>query len=114
MRSAAPHCGIAVTFIADLHIHANTAFAIYQMGHEIDAAFAIAPGIESPTVSPLAKEFARASTTVIDVCMKMIYGAYTERLDRGLRDQLAYQSRVLEQWFRTTYGMAKANPPVAP
>lgn len=34
--------------------------------------------------------------------------------DRGLRDQLAYQSLVLEQWFRTTYGMAKANPPVAP
>jgi len=34
--------------------------------------------------------------------------------DRGLRDQLAYQSLVLEQWFRTTYGMAKANSPVAP
>jgi N-methylhydantoinase A len=40
----------------------------------------------SSEVSPLAKEFARASTTVIDVCMKMIYGAYTERLDAGLRD----------------------------
>lgn len=40
----------------------------------------------SSEVSPLAKEFARASTTVIDVCMKKIYGAYTERLDRGLRD----------------------------
>ena len=33
--------------------------------------------------------------------------------DRGLRDQLAYQSLVLEQWSRTTHGMAKANPLVA-
>ncbi|WP_431906836.1 hydantoinase/oxoprolinase family protein [Amycolatopsis thermoflava] len=40
----------------------------------------------SSEVSPLAKEFARASTTVIDVLMKIIYGAYTERLDQGLRE----------------------------
>lgn len=40
----------------------------------------------SSEVSPLAKEFARASTTVIDVCMKLIYGAYTDRLDAGLRE----------------------------
>ncbi len=41
----------------------------------------------SSEVSPLAKEFARASTTVIDVLMQLIYGAYTKRLDAGLRDQ---------------------------
>lgn len=40
----------------------------------------------SSEVSPLAKEFARASTTVIDVLMKLIYGTYTQRLDTGLRD----------------------------
>jgi N-methylhydantoinase A len=40
----------------------------------------------SSDVSPLAKEFARASTTVVDVLMKLIYGAYTEKLDKGLRD----------------------------
>lgn len=40
----------------------------------------------SNEVSPLAKEFARASTTVVDVLMKIIYGAYTERLETGLRD----------------------------
>lgn len=40
----------------------------------------------SSEVSPLAKEFARASTTVIDVFMQLIYGKYTERLDSGLRD----------------------------
>ncbi len=41
----------------------------------------------SSEVSPLAKEFARASTTVIDVFMQLIYGAYTKRLDTGLREQ---------------------------
>ncbi|WP_460363891.1 hydantoinase/oxoprolinase family protein [Actinocorallia lasiicapitis] len=39
----------------------------------------------SAEVSPLAKEFARASTTVIDVLMKLIYGDYTSALDEGLR-----------------------------
>lgn len=39
----------------------------------------------SSDVSPLAKEYARASTTVIDVCMKIIYRDYTRRLDDGLR-----------------------------
>lgn len=41
----------------------------------------------SSEVSPLAKEFARASTTVIDVLMQLIYGDYTRRLDAGLREQ---------------------------
>jgi N-methylhydantoinase A len=41
----------------------------------------------SCAVSPLAKEYARASTTVIDVFMKLIYTAYAEQLDRGLRAQ---------------------------
>jgi N-methylhydantoinase A len=41
----------------------------------------------SSEVSPLAKEFARASTTVIDVLMQLIYGGYTRRLDAGLREQ---------------------------
>ena len=40
----------------------------------------------SSEVSPLAKEFARASTTVVDVFMRLIYGKYTQRLDTGLRE----------------------------
>lgn len=40
----------------------------------------------SSEVSPLAKEFARASTTVVDVFMRLIYGDYTRRLEAGLRD----------------------------
>ncbi|MQA78829.1 MAG: hydantoinase/oxoprolinase family protein [Streptosporangiales bacterium] len=39
----------------------------------------------SSEVSPLAKEYARASTTVVDVFMKLIYDDYTTRLDEGLR-----------------------------
>ena len=38
----------------------------------------------SSEVSPLAKEYARASTTVIDVFMKLMYGGYAEQLDREL------------------------------
>ena len=40
----------------------------------------------SSELSPLAKEYARASTAVIDVFMRIIYGDYTQRLDKGLRD----------------------------
>ena len=40
----------------------------------------------SSEISPLAKEYARASTTVVDVFMKLIYDGYTRQLQRGLRD----------------------------
>ena len=40
----------------------------------------------SSDVSPLAKEYDRASTTVIDVFMHLIYGDYTRRLEAGLRE----------------------------
>jgi len=40
----------------------------------------------SSETSPLAKEYPRASTTVIDVFMKIIFGAYSGDLGRGLRE----------------------------
>ncbi|HWV84405.1 MAG TPA: hydantoinase/oxoprolinase family protein [Capillimicrobium sp.] len=40
----------------------------------------------SSEVSPLAKEYARSSTTVIDVLMKILFGAYSQRLDAELRE----------------------------
>ena len=40
----------------------------------------------SSEVSPLAKEFSRASTTVIDAFMKLIYGRYSNRLGGGLAE----------------------------
>jgi len=45
----------------------------------------IAVSISSET-SPLAKEYARASTTVIDVFMRLIFGEYARELDAGLRE----------------------------
>lgn len=39
----------------------------------------------SSEVSPLAKEYARASTTIVDVVMKMKYADYTGRLETSLR-----------------------------
>jgi N-methylhydantoinase A len=42
------------------------------------------PVAVSSEVSPLAKEYARASTTVVDVLMQKIYGEYTEKLSSGL------------------------------
>jgi N-methylhydantoinase A len=41
----------------------------------------------SSSVSPLAREYARASTTVVDVLMKLIYERYTDALADGLREQ---------------------------
>lgn len=38
----------------------------------------------SSEVSPLGKEYARSSTTVIDLIMKMVYGDYIRRLQKGL------------------------------
>ncbi|MCW3064220.1 MAG: hydantoinase/oxoprolinase family protein [Solirubrobacterales bacterium] len=40
----------------------------------------------SSEVSPLAKEYGRASTTTIDVFMKLIYTGYAKRLSDGLDD----------------------------
>jgi N-methylhydantoinase A len=40
----------------------------------------------SSEVSPLAKEYGRASTTVVDVVMKLKYSDYTDRLVTGLAD----------------------------
>ncbi|GEM29649.1 5-oxoprolinase [Nocardia neocaledoniensis NBRC 108232] len=40
----------------------------------------------SSEVSPLAKEYARASTTVIDTLMKIIYSDYTAGLEKGLSE----------------------------
>ena len=71
----------------------------------------------SSEVSPLAKEYARASTTTIDAFMKIIYWDYTARLEKGLAN-LGFQgelnfadcaatlvpaSRAMEQPFRIVF-----------
>jgi N-methylhydantoinase A len=45
----------------------------------------VAVSISSET-SPLAKEYARASTTVIDVFMRLIFTEYAHEIDAGLRE----------------------------
>lgn len=71
----------------------------------------------SSDVSPLAKEYARASTTVIDTFMKIIYTDYTARLEKGLTDlgftgqlnfadcaaTLVPSGRAMEQPFRIVF-----------
>jgi len=47
----------------------------------------------SSELSPLAKEYARASTAVVDVFMRIIYGDYTKRLGDGLQ-QLGFQGEL--------------------
>ncbi len=46
----------------------------------------------SSDVSPLIKEHIRASTTVIDLLMKLLYGDYTRRLQTGLQE-LGFKGR---------------------
>jgi N-methylhydantoinase A len=71
----------------------------------------------SSEVSPLAKEYARASTTVIDVFMKLIFTSYEEKLAEGLTEHgftgdlnfadsaatLIDSDRAVEQPFRLVF-----------
>jgi N-methylhydantoinase A len=71
----------------------------------------------SSEVSPLAKEYARASTTVIDVFMKLIFTSYQHKLAGGLGEQdfdgelnfadsaatLIDSDRAVEQPFRLVF-----------
>ncbi|MFF1553011.1 hydantoinase/oxoprolinase family protein [Rhodococcus erythropolis] len=71
----------------------------------------------SSEVSPLAKEYARASTTVIDTLMKIIYSEYSNDLEDGLAKlgftgqlnfadcaaTLVPSSRAMEQPFRIVF-----------
>lgn len=78
-------CNVEGVAIAFLHSHVNGA-------HERRAAELVAehlPAVHcsySSDVSPLAKEYARTSTTVIDVIMKIIYTDYDSELQDGLRE----------------------------
>ncbi len=71
----------------------------------------------SSEVSPLAKEYARASTTVVDTLMKIIYTDYTAGLEKGLSElgfagqlnfadcaaTLVPSARAMEQPFRIVF-----------
>ncbi len=74
--------GVAICLINSYINHAHEE-RVRELVHEElgDVACSI-----SSDVSPLAKEFARASTTTIDVFMKLVYNDYTKRLNTGLQE----------------------------
>ena len=78
-------CGVDGVAICLLHSWVNPAheLRLRELVAEVlpDAVCSV-----SSDVSPLAREYPRASTTVVDVFMKLVYGDYTFRLAAGLRD----------------------------
>jgi N-methylhydantoinase A len=78
-------CNVEGVAVCLLNAYVNDAHErrLRELAHEVlgeDVPVSI-----SSEVSPLAKEYARASTTVIDVIMKLIFTRYAHRLDEELR-----------------------------
>lgn len=80
-------CGVQGVSICLINAYVNPAHEqrLREIVHE-ELGADIPVSISSET-SPLAKEWARASTTTIDVFMKLIYHDYTKKLGDGLREQ---------------------------
>ncbi|WIX98003.1 hydantoinase/oxoprolinase family protein [Amycolatopsis mongoliensis] len=74
--------GVAICLI-NAYVNNHHEERLRQLVHEV---LGDIPVSISSEVSPLAKEFARASTTVVDVFMRLTYDEYTRRLDSGLQD----------------------------
>lgn len=77
------HCGVEGVAICLLHSYVDGRHErrLRELVREEIGDVAISISSE---VSPLAREYPRASTTVIDVLMKRIYGPYTRELAAGL------------------------------
>jgi N-methylhydantoinase A len=75
--------GVAIclinSYVNDAHEQALREIVRDELGEDVACSI-------SSEVSPLAKEYGRASTTVIDVFMKLIYSGYADRLSSGLAD----------------------------
>lgn len=77
-------CGVTGVSICLLNSYLNPAHEVRLKALVRDVLGDVACSISSE-VSPLAREYPRASTTVIDTFMKIIYADYTERLENGLK-----------------------------
>jgi N-methylhydantoinase A len=75
--------GVAICLL-NAYVDAVHERRLRELVHE-ELGDGVAVSISSET-SSLAKEYARASTTVIDVLMKLIFTGYAHRLDERLRD----------------------------
>ena len=78
-------CGVTGIAICLLNAYVNNAHEL-RLRELVREVLGDIPCSVSSEISPLAKEYARASTTLVDVFMKIIYADYTGRLDRGLRE----------------------------
>ncbi|MGB1884009.1 MAG: hydantoinase/oxoprolinase family protein [Gammaproteobacteria bacterium] len=77
-------CNVLGVAICLLHAYTNNVHEL-RLRELVREVLGDIPCSVSSDISPLAKEYARGSTTLIDVFMKIIYEAYTTRLDDGLR-----------------------------
>jgi N-methylhydantoinase A len=77
-------CGVTGVAICLLNSYLNPAHEIRLRALVEEVLGEVECSISSE-VSPLAREYPRASTTVIDTFMKIIYSDYTERLESGLK-----------------------------
>jgi N-methylhydantoinase A len=78
-------CNVQGVAICLVNAYVNPAHELRLRELVREALGDVAVSISSET-SPLAKEYARASTTVIDVFMKLIFTGYARELDAQLRD----------------------------
>lgn len=79
-------CNVEGVAICLLHAYTNSEHEL-RLRDLVREELGDIPCSVSSEISPLAKEYARASTTLVDVFMKIIYEQYTGRLDAGLREQ---------------------------
>jgi N-methylhydantoinase A len=109
-------CGVTGVAICLINAYVNPAHEVRlrELVHEV---LGDVPCSISSEVSPLAKEYARASTTVVDTFMKIIYSDYAAKLAKGLADlgftgqlnfadcaaTLVPSERAMEQPFRIVF-----------
>ncbi|MDV6247193.1 hydantoinase/oxoprolinase family protein [Rhodococcus opacus] len=79
-------CGVQGVAIGLMHAYANDAHEVRlrELVHEV---LGDVPVSVSSAVSPLAQEYARLSTTVIDTFMKLIFTDYIASLEQGLEKE---------------------------
>jgi N-methylhydantoinase A len=109
-------CGVAGVGICLINAYVNPAHE-ERLRELVRDVLGDVPCSISSQVSPLAKEYARASTTLVDVLMKIIYSDYTTRLEDGLTElgfggqlnfatcaaTLVPAARAMEQPFRIVF-----------
>ncbi|WP_134662905.1 MULTISPECIES: hydantoinase/oxoprolinase family protein [unclassified Amycolatopsis] len=109
-------CGVTGVAVCLINAYVNPAHEL-RLRDLVREVLGDVPCSLSSEVSPLAKEYARASTTMVDALMKLIYADYTARLEKGLAElgftgqlnfadcaaTLVPSHRAMEQPFRIVF-----------